>query len=76
MNQNINQSSLRDKFRLTTRVRCFYMLFIYQFPLILGIIMGRVRFRGMHWARTTFSDRNDEKSSLSRRNSKVLIRVI
>jgi len=48
MNQNINQSSLRDKFRLTTRVRCFYMLFIYQFPLILGIIMGRVRFRGMH----------------------------
>jgi len=41
-------SSFSVKFRLTTSARCFYIVF----TLILGIIMGRLGFRGMHWART------------------------
>jgi len=42
----INQSDLRDKFtvyvkfRLATRVRCFYICAIHHFSLILGISYG------------------------------------
>jgi len=55
----INQSNLRDhitvyvKFRFTTRVSTSVLFTVNHFPLTLGEVMGRVRFRG-----TTFSDRN------------------